>query len=350
MRLAWPLGPLGALLLVSSCRAVPILSPPPIPPPSPVSARDSIVSVSLLLDRDFPDPSIVQDSDGTWYAFGTASGGTNIQAAQAPSPDGPWTHLDQDFLPDTGAWTSGRNSWAPDVRVIGPGRYVMYYSGELGNDTAFHCVGVAASGSILGPYKPEVTPFACPVEQGGAIDPAGFYDEPTGKRYVLYKIDGNAVGNGGYCGNGIVPFAATPIMLQEVAADDGVTHIGDAVQILDRDQDRDGPLVEAPNLFRVQGGGGDGSDSFVLLYSNHCWDSPGYTVSYATAPSIDGPYAKAGEPGDSLIGTGDWNLTAPGGATVVEREGWMVFHANCLRGRCMFGAKFGVAGTTVIVE
>jgi beta-xylosidase len=330
---------LGLSLVGPRIGAVP--APAPALPPT---ARDS--PVHLLLDHDFPDPSIVQDADGTWYAFATASGGRNIQAARASAPSGPWTLLDQDILSLTGAWTSNQSTWAPDVRIIAPGRYVMYFSGQVYNDTAFHCIGTAVSDtSILGPYTAFHSPFACPLQQGGAIDPSGFVDASTGRRYVLYKVDGNAVGNGGYCNNGIAPFAATPILLQEVSALDGVTKVGNAVEILNRDQEHDGPLVEAPNLFRVEGA--EGATTYVLLYSNQCFDSPGYTVSYATSGSADGPYVR--NPSGALIETGDWNLTAPGGATVAEREGWMVFHGNCPRGRCMFGATFGVQGTMVVV-
>ena len=335
------LGGVGAFRFPSPATAVPLAAR------DKSSDSDSNNSpIDLLLDHDFPDPSIVQDTDGTWYAFATASGIQNIQAARASTPSGPWTHLSQDILPNTGAWTSNFSSWAPDVRVVAPGRFVMYYSGQLGNETAFHCIGTAVSTtSILGPYTPAATPFACPPKQGGAIDPAGFYDVSTGRRYVLYKMDGNAIGNGGYCNNGVAPFASTPIMLQEVSADDGVTKVGDAVEVLDRIQDVDGPLVEAPDVFRVEAA--NGTSTYVLLYSNHCFDSPGYTVSYATAPSVDGPYTRS--PAGALIQTEDWNLTAPGGATAADGEGYMVFHANCVRGRCMFGAAFDVDGTTIVV-
>ncbi|KAK1760631.1 family 43 glycosyl hydrolase [Echria macrotheca] len=351
----------------SSSLAAPTLSPPihPPPPPPPSSPLLSISTVlprdtpsrspSLLLNTDFPDPTIVHDpSSQKWYAFATASSNKNIQAASAPSPSGPWTLFGSDVLPDTGAWTTGRNSWAPDVRVIVPGsRYVMYYSGEIiSSSKTYHCVGVAVASSILGPYIPDTKPFACPLARGGAIDPSGYFDRKSGERYVVYKVDGNAIGHGGYCGNGVAPYASTPIMLQRVDASDGTTALGDPVEILDREQEADGPLVEAPDLFRTENG------TYVLLYSNQCWDSPGYTVSYATSDTVGGHYVKRGV----LLGTGDWELTAPGGATVADPDpapddgtetegGWMVFHANCpggKGGRCMFGTAFRAAAGGVV--
>ncbi|KAK5663009.1 hypothetical protein OQA88_6423 [Cercophora sp. LCS_1] len=299
---------------------------------------------TLLLEHDFPDPSITRDLTGTFHAFATASGPINIQGAVSLSPHGPWTRLSHDILPSPGPWASSANTWAPDVRVISPGRYVLYYSGQVAANTSFHCIGVATASVITGPYTAMDEPFACPLEQGGAIDPSGFFDERTGRRYVVYKVDGNAIGNGGYCNNGVEPVRQTPIVVQEVEVEDGVTKVGAPNEVLDRGQE-DGPLVEAPSLFSVGttrlGGGG-----YVMLYSNHCWDSAGYTVSWATAGAITGPWRKRGV----LIGTGDWNLTAPGGATVGEgMDGWMVFHADCVFGRCMFGVRFVVDGGAMSV-
>ncbi|KAH8882855.1 glycosyl hydrolase family 43 protein [Thozetella sp. PMI_491] len=309
--------------------------------PAMLFALDTATNKSAVVSRDFPDPAIVQDTDGQWYTFATAGNGNNIQVAKASSPGGPWTYLNQDALPSTGDWTTGANSWAPDVRVLGSGKYVMYYSGELASDTRFHCVGTATASSILGPYTPSADPLTCPESQGGAIDPSGFLDIATNRRYVVYKIDGNSIGHGGSCNNGVEPFVATPLMLQEVQSGDGVTPIGDPVQLLDRTQEEDGPLVEAPNLIRTSDG------TYVLFYSSHCWSSPEYNVNYALAKSVTGPYTRSPKP---LIGTGDFGTTAPGGATSIEGGGKMVFHANCAQGRCMFQADFAVVGANVIVS
>ncbi|KAL8409998.1 hypothetical protein RB594_008187 [Gaeumannomyces avenae] len=282
---------------------------------------------SPAMDVDFPDSAIVQDKDGSWYAFGTSGNGKNIQVATAPAATGPWTHLSQtEPLPHPGSWTTGRNTWAPDVRVLGNGSYVMYYSGELAADPARHCIGAATSqGSIRGPFRPMASPLACHVEVGGAIDPSGFLDEATGRRYVVYKVDGNSIGHGGDCNNGVAPLAPTPIMLQEVCS---------AVQILDR-ADVDGPLVEAPALARTRDGG-----SYVLLFSSHCFSSPRYNINYAVARAVAGPYGRSPAP---LVQTGDFNLTADAGA------GAVAFHANCPAGRCMFVGSFGVKDTEVII-
>ncbi|GAB1314076.1 hypothetical protein MFIFM68171_04286 [Madurella fahalii] len=320
-----------------------------------------------LLPFNFPDPCIIQDpSTGLWYAFATGSLAPNssstfknIQAAQAPSPLGPWTYLAAaDPLPHPGPWTSGPGSqtWAPSVQHLpqaDPPTFVLYYSGQLaGADAAFHCIGAATSttGSVLGPYAPLPAPLACPLARGGAIDPAGFVDPPSGRRYLLYKVDGNALGGGGECNNGVEPRRQTPIVLQEVDTAGGIALVGDPVVVLDRAEE-DGALVEAPELVYVPAaeGEGGGKGTYVLFYSNHCWDGPEYSVNYAVAKEINGPYRRSED--GPLIRTGDgFNITAPGGAGVVPGGEWVLFHGDCPAGRCLFGADMVVEGEEVIVS
>jgi hypothetical protein len=288
---------------------------------------------------DFPDPSILQDTDGQWYSFATAGNGRQIQVAKASAAHGPWTYVDQDLLPDGGTWATSQNTWAPDVHVLDDGTYVMYYSGQVANSTAFHCVGTATSKTILGPYTPSDEPFDCDLSIGGSIDPSGFKDA-DGKRYVVYKIDGNSIGHGGSCNNEVAPIVSTPILLQQVEAD-GVTKIGSPIQILDRTT-ADGPLVEAPTILRNKKG------MYVLFFSSGCYTEPTYNVNYATASNVTGPYTRSSTP---LITTDDsFGLTAPGGATPTIDGSGIVFHADCAEGRCLFENKIGIQGAKVVLD
>ncbi|KAI0166717.1 glycoside hydrolase family 43 protein [Hypoxylon sp. FL1284] len=280
-----------------------------------------------VFDEDFPDPSVLLDRDGTWYAFGTTSNGKQIQVAVGGNLYQGWALLDDvDALPDPGNWTTGRNTWAPDVHQTPNGTYVMYYSGEVAADSRHHCIGAAVSDKAMGPYVASDEPFACDLDAGGAIDASGFEDA-DGKQYVLYKVDGNSVGHGGSCGNTNEPIVPTPIMLQEVDPDDGMTKIGDPVTVLDRTDD-DGPLVEAPNMLRSEDG------LYILFFSSGCYLESSYNVNYATSDSVKGPFERAARP---MIRTGDFSLQAPGGATAVHvDDGFGIsFHANCPQGRCM---------------
>ena len=153
--------------------------------------------------------------------------------------------------------------------------------------------------------------------KGGAIDPDGFHDLSTNKRYVVYKTDGNSIGHGGTCSNSVAPIVPTPLMLQEVGPD-GISLVGDAVQILDRDN-LDGPLIEAPSLHRSDEG------IYFLFFSSNCFTTPKYDVSYATATNIWGPYTKSGRP---LLITSDAGLVGPGGLDIIKGGDLVVFHGH----------------------
>jgi beta-xylosidase len=195
--------------------------------------------------------------------------------------------------------------------------FVLYYSATAAANNQHHCVGAATSTNIRGPYTPIDATIACPISQGGAIDPAGHH-HPSGDLYVVYKIDGNSLGHGGSCNNGVAPIVSTPIMLQKVAAN-GYTPVGSPVQILDRSA-ADGPLVEAPSLIYVNG-------VFFLFFSSGCYAETTYDLSYATATSVTGPYTKAGAPTAPLLVTGTYGLRAPGSATFAKDGSKVVFHA-----------------------
>ena len=128
-------------------------------------------------------------------------------------------------------------------------------------------------------------------------------------------------------------------MLQPVSATDGLTPLGSAIPILDRDAS-DGPLVEAPSLVAVKSGGeggGLGGWVYVLFFSSNCYSTVYYDVSYAVSTSgvsggaklpgqasvgIMGPgFAQAGKEGGEggyvkaeqpLLASGKEGLSAPG--------------------------------------
>src|SRR5271163_2222270 len=83
-----------------------------------------------VINANFPDPSWIRARDGTWYAFATNNPGvTHVQVASAPAATGPWTVLNKDALATVGAWCDGIEVWAPDVRQVADGSYVLYYAG-----------------------------------------------------------------------------------------------------------------------------------------------------------------------------------------------------------------------------
>lgn len=299
----------------------------PIPRRNITQTQTSISAFATVegphVTQNFPDPAIIH-VDGVSYSFATNNrkeGPALIHIQMASSTDNmTWTMSKIDALPHVGAWETGSRVWAPDVVELEDGTFVLYYAGEIKASPNHHCIGAATATSVMGPYTPQATPFACPdpATLGGAIDPDGFFDESTGRRWVSYKVDGNSNGHGGSCNNMVAPQKSTPIVLQEVAKD-GITLIGDAIQILDRDK-YDGPLIEAPAMYRSDEG------IYFLFFSSNCFTGPLYDTSYATAANITGPYTKSARP---LFITGDGpNLIGPGGMDIIKGGGMIVFHSH----------------------
>lgn len=157
---------------------------------------------------------------------------------------------------------------------------------------------------------------------------------------MVYKVDGNNPGGGGKCGNDDHSHSI-PLMLQPLK-DDGVSPIGDPVQLLDRD-DVDGPLIEAPNIALI-------GKVYFLFFSSNCFNTPLYDVSYAAATKLTGPYTKCNTP--LMVTNRPFQLEVPGGATAInDGKNWnLVFHGNCPAGRCMFERGVKTEGTTVSIS
>lgn len=282
-----------------------------------------------VLPDNLPDPSLIQVGN-TWYAFVTGPGPLGDLAPAIPyatSTDfSTWTlNGGNSVLNRLGKWAKPSAVWAPDVLQLPNGSFVMYYTAEgygpAGDSRTYHCVGAATSANVAGPYEPIDNALACPIAQGGAIDPNGFVDS-DGTIYVVYKVDGNNIGSGGNCNNGNGA-KATPIMLQKLMAD-GVTLNGPPQVILDRDSN-DGPLVEAPSLVKKD-------NSYFLFFSSNCYSGPDYDSSYAVSTNgiTNGGqhYAKAHAPNAPLLKTGTGPLYSPGGLTIAKDGVHVVFHAD----------------------
>lgn len=81
---------------------------------STLSSSSGSTSIKLALDTDFPDPSFIQHTDGTWYAFGTNGNGHRIQVANSTDFMN-WTLLNIEALPNLSSWENEPDHWAPDV-------------------------------------------------------------------------------------------------------------------------------------------------------------------------------------------------------------------------------------------
>ncbi|MEV0390138.1 family 43 glycosylhydrolase [Nonomuraea sp. NPDC050643] len=291
--------------------------------PAAASAA-AAVAPAALINSDFPDPDVIQ-AGSTYYAYSTSGSAGRIPVASAPSATGPWTRRG-DALPNKPSWAGTGGFWAPDVSRRPDGRYLMYFTAPS-TATGRMCLGAAVSDTPLGPFQPLGSgPLVCDASEGGDIDPSSFVDT-DGRRYLLYKNDGNAVGR------------PTIIWLQQVAAD-GVTFIGGRTELIRNDRPEEAGVIEAPVLVKRP-------SQYVLFYSGGSYTGNSYFTGYAVSSSLTGPYTKAYRP---LMTTASFDgaVQGPGGTDVLGDRAF--FHGWVNNARWMYSAELGWANDYPVVR
>jgi arabinan endo-1,5-alpha-L-arabinosidase len=281
--------------------------------PAAGSAQKASTYTNPVLDRDFPDPTVIRASDGLFYAYATQTeleGKTlNIQVARSRDLV-EWEHLG-DALPVKPSWAKAtQNTWAPHVAEH-DGTYYMYYSAEIDPGEKGLCLAVATSKSPSGPFTDVGKPLLCG-ETFVNIDPMSFDDPKTGKR-LLYWGSGHK-----------------PIKVQELAPDRISFAPGSSP--VDVVFPKQGPsyerLVEGAWVVYRDG-------TYYLFYSgdNCCGENAHYAVMVARSKSAAGPFETRGEAlgraeSPILVERGAW--AAPGHNSIVTDAAgrdWMVYHA-----------------------
>ena len=147
-----------------------------------------------VLDRDFPDPTVIRASDGWYYAYATQTPHprTNVQAARSRDLVA-WEYLGE-VLPELPRWARrSPHCWAPDV-VEANGRFVLFVSVTADHHTREElCLAAAVGDSPCGPF----TPADAPLYEGPArtdIDLQTFRDPATGDCYGYWGSAGDIVG------------------------------------------------------------------------------------------------------------------------------------------------------------
>jgi beta-xylosidase len=211
------------------------------------------------------------------------------------------------------SWPSGQY-WAPELHAVGAG-FVVYFSARSGATDTF-AIGAAHATSVLGPYQDIGQPLVTEPAPG-AID-AHQFRASNGTRYILWKVDGNAVGS------------STPIKIAELAPD-GLSVVGAPTTILTNTLGWEGALVEGPWMIEHDG-------HYYLFYSANGYASPSYAVGVARASSPLGPFAKA--PSPIVTSKGAWAgpghgsvLLGPSGEFVHVYHAWQADHVGEPPGR-----------------
>jgi beta-xylosidase len=199
--------------------------------------------------------------------------------------------------------------WAPEISQD-RGRFFVYYVARKKGGSL--CAAVATSARPQGPYT-DRGPLVC--QEVGSIDPFPVTDE-NGRRYLLWKEDGNSVSK------------PTPIWAQRLSAE-GTRLIGEKRELFHNDQPWEkhptlpfGNLVEGPSVVRRGGW-------FYLFYSGNfcCGRECDYAVGVARSRKLLGPWKKY-DKNPIMEGNGDWRC--PGHGTVVGDERgrtWFMYHA-----------------------
>ena len=122
------------------------------------------------------------------------------------------------------------------------------------------CIGRAVSSHPLGPFFDNSTePLICQPELGGSIDPSYHLDTVTGRRWVVWKNDGNS--------KALRCHIWSQMLTEECLGVTGPTSV-----LISQDQDWEGPLVEAPSITLI-------GNKLYLLYSAQMFNTYQYAVT-----------------------------------------------------------------------
>ena len=316
------------------------------PSPRSFGAPVSAASVGPAIASNFPDPCLALDTSNgteTWHAFSTQTGKINIQVASS-SDFSSWTlHEGYDALPTLPGWARKpphAGVWAPEVNQRSDGSWVMYFAAVARSHPKKHCIGAAIAANVKGPYTPVEEAIVCDLTRGGNIDPNLFVDPVNNQSYLVYKVDGNAIGHGGACENTNKPVQPTPLYLQLLDPQNLTTPIGKPIYLFSNMESfkEDGPNVKRPCMvFR--------NNTYYLLYNVQCYASPRYRIDYVSCVvDVDAQSGISGcdwgalklkqqlsthhtllDTGDTVSGT---KLYAPGSMDVSPDQTKVVFHGD----------------------
>jgi GH43 family beta-xylosidase len=258
-----------------------------------------------VFPNDCADPGVIHD--GTQYVATCTSGGAADAFPIRTSKDlVTWTHAGFIFpLARRPTWAKG-DFWAPEIHRVGTG-YIAYYTARHSDGRL--SIGAATSTSALGPFTDIGVPLVHDSAMG-MIDATMFVDT-AGVRYLVWKADGNAVGQ------------PTPIYGQQLSAD-GKSLVGTRRTLISNNLSWEGGVVEAPWVVAKDG-------YYYLFYSGNAYYNSTYAIGVARATSPLGPYTKLGAPilktAGGWVGPGHGSVvTSPAGTTTMVYHAWNSAH------------------------
>ena len=258
-----------------------------------------------MLRGNFADPHVIA-VDGTYYAYATGNLTYAIQVSTSTDLVS-WTPR-REALTKRPFWQPSSNglTWAPEVAQTATG-FVMYYTARdavEGKQCLVNRGGDRSRGTVPGRQRQAVP---LPVRPR-RLDRSSPFTDVDGKRYLLWKNDGNCCG------------MRTRLFMQALS-DDGLRLVGEAKDLgVENDCPWERNLIEGPNLVLHDG-------TYYLFYSANDYNSRNYAAGYATSKELFGPYQDAEE---NPILASDETAAGPGGQTMLEAEEgewWILYHA-----------------------
>ncbi len=254
---------------------------------------------------DFPDPAIVF-TGGRYWAYATGTAGNQLQVMSSADLRS-WSQP-YDPLLKLPLWATAGQTWHPSVLTVN-GLFVMFYSVR---DTALRrqCISEALATVATGPFvDSSLEPLICQPEQGGSIDPAPFVDFSTGRTYLVWKSDDDAIGR------------PSRLWAQQLTFD-GRSLVGPRAQLLVQHAAWQSPTIEGPAMTRV-------GRTYYLFYGANAWWTDTSGIGYATCASPLGPCTDQSAAGPWLQSflamrgpQGPSIFTGPDGVTELAFAAW----------------------------
>lgn len=272
-----------------------------------------------VFKENFPDAFVLQY--GAQFIAYSTNDGPNVP--MATSTDlvhwafvGDANGKKRDALPRLGSWAKEGFTWAPEVVQLRD-KYLLYYTASDVKRNA-QCIGVAASSDPLGPFVDDrAEPIVCQTELGGSIDADAFRDA-DGVFYLYFKSDGNRIGK------------HTAIWGQQLSAD-GLSVVGQPVELIHDDKQWEQRLVEAPTMVRSPAGYELFFSAAYFGWNGNQQQSP-YGMGYATCAGPLGPCTKSADnpilhsfydrQAGCLSGPGHQSIFTVGTHTLISFHAW----------------------------
>lgn len=262
--------------------------------------------------REIGDPYVLKAEDGAYYMYCTSA--PNGFYCWRSEDMVHWGDKKMCYVRKADAWCTDC-FWAPEVYCYN-GEYYMFYTAK--NQENSLRIGLAVASRPDGPFEDlKNEPFLDP---GYAVIDANVLFDEDGHKYLYYARD---------CSENVTGYLRKSEIYGVQLSDDLRFVAGEPVKLTTPEQawekaSGDTQWNEGPEVIRHQ-------DVYYLTYSANYFESPSYSIGYATSDSPLGPFVKAEENPILTSGTRK-DVSGPGHHSfTVSPDGtqlWAFYHSH----------------------